>query len=82
VKLAWTHGGEAEVVSLSDHAVKLISSVPSPPGSRIEGASGEVRLKVKIHASRKREDGRFDLEGRPIDMTREVREAINARIGS
>jgi hypothetical protein len=77
--LAWERGGEARVVSLRDDAIALVSSVPSPPGSRLEGMLvGEppARLRIKIHACRKRPDGGFDLEGRTLDMTREVRERV------
>ena len=77
--LRWDRGGEARVVSLRDDAIALVSSVPSPPGSRIEGTlAGEppARLRVKVHACRKREDGAFDLEGRTLDVTREVRERV------
>ncbi len=35
--VAWTKGGEAFVVRLDGDAITLRSSVPSPPGSRIEG---------------------------------------------
>lgn len=77
--VAWDRGGEASVVSLRDDAIALVSSVPSPPGSRLEGAlAGEppAQLRVKVHACRKRADGAFDLEGRTLDMTREVRDRV------
>lgn len=77
--LGWDRGGEARVVSLRDDAITLVSSVPSPPGSRLEGTlAGEppARLRIKVHACRKRADGGFDLEGRTLDMTREVRERV------
>jgi hypothetical protein len=83
-RLTWAGGGEARVVSIDAKAVTLESTVPSPPGSRIEGVlDGEppARLKVKIHACRKRPEGDFLLEGRPIDLTREVRERIDAAKG-
>jgi hypothetical protein len=82
-KLVWDRGGEAEVITLREDAASLVSTTPSPPGSRIEGTvltEPPTRIKVKVHASRKREDGRFDIEGRPIDMTREARERIAARL--
>jgi hypothetical protein len=37
--------------------------------------TGDV-VKVKVHASRKREDGRFAIEGRPVDLPRVVRERV------
>lgn len=77
--VAWDRGGEARVASLRDDAIALVSSVSSPPGSRLEGTlAGEppARLRVKVHACRRRADGGFDLEGRTLDMTREVRERV------
>ncbi len=77
--VAWERGGEASIVSLRDDAIAIVSSVPSPPGSRLEGTlAGEppARLRVKVHACRKRADGAFDVEGRTLDMTREVRERV------
>ena len=91
--IAWAKGGEASVVSLKDDAITLRSSVPSPPGSRIEGtlaegggadgagAAGEPEpVRVKIHSSKRQEDGSFVLEGRMLDMTRALREKLAARV--
>ena len=83
-QIAWAKGGEASVVSLAEDAIVLRSTVPSPPGSRIDGtiagADGapNVSVRVKIHSSKKQDDGRFVLEGRVLDMTRAVRERIAA----
>ena len=66
-------------MSIAAGSIVLRSTVPSPPGSRIEGAlAGEppARLRVKIHGCRRQAEGDFVLEGRPIDMTREVRERV------
>ncbi len=80
-RLRWTNGGDAEIVAIGADTVSLVSSVPSPPGSRIEGALADgAKLKVKIHASRKQDDGTFRLEGRPLDMTRELRERLLAML--
>lgn len=69
-------GGSATIVSVTETTCTLVSTHPSPPGSRIDAtfpsASG-VSFRVKIHGSKKRDDGRFVLDGRPIDMTRDVR---------
>jgi hypothetical protein len=75
MKIAWAKGGEATVVSLKDDAITLRSSTPSPPGSRIEGAlaeDGEL-VRVKVHSSKRQDDGSFVLEGRVLDMTRALR---------
>ena len=82
-KVLWEKGGSAEIVSLTIDAVMLRSTIPSPPGSRIAGAlegDPSVVLKVKIHGSKKDEDGSFVLTGRPLDMTTVVRERLVALI--
>ena len=84
-RLTWTHGGEAQIVAIGADTVSLVSTVSSPPGSRIEGTlAGEpvAKVKVKIHGSRKQDDGTFRLEGRPLDMTRELRERLVALVGA
>ena len=72
--LSWSRGGTGCIVRLAGEIVTLRSSIPSPPGSRLEGklASGEA-VRVKIHGSRKQDDGTFQLEGRLIDLSRDLR---------
>jgi len=79
VRIVWTKGGEAVVLALEDDAITLRSSVPSPPGSRIEGALEGPRelVRVKVHSSKQKEDGSFVLEGRVLDMTRALRERLS-----
>jgi hypothetical protein len=82
-RLTWTHGGAAEIVAIGADTVTLVSTVPSPPGSRIEGTlvdDASAKVKVKIHASKKQDDGSFRLDGRPLDMTRELRERLVAML--
>ncbi|MDB4996949.1 MAG: hypothetical protein JWM74_4381 [Myxococcaceae bacterium] len=77
--ITWVKGGTARVVKLTADAIVLVSTTPSPPGSRIEGALEDepaTLLRVKIHGSRKQPDGSFILEGRPIDLAKELRERI------
>jgi hypothetical protein len=75
----WSAGGEARILAIRADAITLDSTVPSPPGSRIEGAvvGGEggapARLRIKVHASKRQPDGRFLLEGRPLDLSHEAR---------
>jgi hypothetical protein len=80
-RIAWEKGGGAVVVLLAGDAITLRSSIPSPPGSRIQGVlaggGGDV-VRVKIHSSKRQEDGSFVLEGRVLDMTRAVREKLGA----
>jgi hypothetical protein len=81
----WTSGGEAQIVSIAADGIVLRSTVPAPPGSRLEGTvNGEgtaTSLRIKVHASRREGEGEFMLRGRPLDLTREVRERLAAMIG-
>jgi hypothetical protein len=74
--LHWSQGGEATLLAAGADTVRLRSSIPSPPGSRIggtlEGEAGAV-VRFKIHGCKRQEDGTFLLEGRPLDLTRDVR---------
>ena len=82
LSVLWAKGGTATVTALVHEAITLRSSTPSPPGSRIEGAlAGGGTLRVKIHGSKKQPDGSFVLEGRALDMTRELRQRIEEAIG-
>jgi hypothetical protein len=79
--LQWAKGGEARVVALAGDAIVLRSTVPAPPGSRVEGSlDGEppVTVRVKVHASRRQPEGDFIVEGRLLDATREVRGRVEA----
>jgi len=78
--IRWIRGGEATVVSMTAQAIALRSTVPSPPGSRIEGALiGEppAAVRVKVHTCRRQPDGDFLLEGRPLDLTRGTRARLD-----
>ena len=84
-RVTWSSGGEATVVSLDAKAIVLRSTVPSPPGSRLEGTLvGEpvARLQVKVQGCRKQPEGDFQIDGRPIDLPREVRERLEAQTHS
>ncbi len=77
----WTKGGEARVVTIAADAIALRSTVPSPPGSRIEGqleGDPPAAVRVKVHASKRQPEGDFVLEGRLLDATREIRARLEA----
>lgn len=79
--VTWAKGGTASFVAATDDQVTLSSSIPSPPGSRLEGTLlGEVPIKVKVHSSKKEESGSFTLKGRLVDFTRETRERIHGLV--
>ena len=77
-------GGSARFRKITETTVSLVSTVPSPPGSRIDATfadAPDVAFRLKIHGSKKRDDGLFDLEGRPIDVTRDVRARAASLVG-
>jgi hypothetical protein len=73
-------GGEsATLLALSIDAVRLLSPVAAPPGARLEAtlaSDGGTRLRIKVHSSRRLEEGAFLVEGRPLDLARGTREKI------
>jgi|HubBroStandDraft_3_1064219.scaffolds.fasta_scaffold1150871_2 hypothetical protein len=80
----WAKGGEATIVSIARDSIVLRSSVPCPPGSRVEGTLGgapSAKLRLKVHASKLQPEGDFLLEGRPLDLTRETLERVGSQIG-
>jgi len=82
--IRWAKGGEAHVTRVEGDAIVLRSSIPSPPGSRIDGdilVGNAATVRVKIHVSKRQEDGSFVLEGRLLDVTRETREHLKSLAG-
>jgi hypothetical protein len=79
--LTWEGGGLARFLSANEKAATLLSTVPTPPGSRISGALvalPSVVVRVKVHACRAESSGYFRIEGRPLDLTRDIRARIEA----
>ena len=74
--VTWDKGGDADLLSIDGDAIAVSSSIPSPPGSRLAGRVGALEVRVKVHSSKKQEDGRFRIEGRIIDATRDARAAL------
>lgn len=80
--LRWTKGGSADFVAVDAVHVTVRSSIPSPPGSRLEGElEGGVRVQIKVHDAKRGGDGAFTIRGRLIDVPREVRDRIGALVG-
>ncbi len=72
--LTWSKGGEADVVALDGDRINVLSTIPSAPGSRPEGALAASGSAVRIKVARCRREGdRFLIEGRLIDATRDLR---------
>lgn len=78
--IAWAKGGTATFLSAEGESVVLRSSIPSPPGSRLEATfvdEPKTALRIKVHGSKKEEDGSFTIKGRLVDATRETRERVH-----
>jgi hypothetical protein len=73
VHLTWSKGGEADVTALDGDRISVLSTIPSAPGSRPDGAlASGAAVKIKVARCRRQEGG-FLIEGRLIDVTRETR---------
>ncbi|APR80495.1 Hypothetical protein A7982_05842 [Minicystis rosea] len=76
--LAWIKGGEADVTALDGDRISVLSTIPSAPGSRPDGALAGSGAAVRIKVARCRREGdRFLIEGRLIDVTRETRAELS-----
>ena len=84
--IRWARGGEAAVTALDGDRIAVLSTTPSAPGSRPEGAlvrhdgghpqtPGGSALRIKVARCRRQGD-RFLIEGRLLDATRETRAEI------
>ena len=71
--LRWSRGGEASVVAFDGDRISVLSTTPSAPGSRPDGAlpSGTV-LRIKVARCRRLGE-LFLVEGRLLDATRDTR---------
>jgi hypothetical protein len=79
--LVWDKGGTAEVHAADQENVTLRSTIPSPPGSRLDATlGGATKVRIKVHGSKREEDGTFTIKGRLVDATRETREKVAAAV--
>ena len=81
-RIAWNDGGEATVTVLDGDKVTLRSTRAWPPGSRPEGRldPDARRFWMKVHGSHREDDGAFRVQGRLLDATRELRQALAAAL--
>lgn len=76
-------GGSADVVTSVDDLTTVRSTIPSAPGSRLEGelapevGGGGDRVWLKVHRCKKDGDA-FVIEGRLLDAKRELRDKLAA----
>jgi hypothetical protein len=77
-RLTWQTPGTATITRLDGEKIVLVSSIPFPPGSRPEATlegSGD-RVWIKVHRSHLLPDGNFEVEGRLINATRDLRAVL------
>jgi len=74
--IRWNKGGEAAVLEAQDDRVTVRSTIPSAPGSRLDGSlpSGAT-LRVKV-AHCKADGGAFRITGKLLDATRASRTEV------
>lgn len=77
--VTWAKGGTADFTIVDDDNVTLRSTIPSPPGSRLEGVllgDPPTSVNVKIHGSKREDDGSFTLRGKLLVATRALRDRV------
>ena len=77
--LAWVKGGTADFSSVVDDVVELRSTIPIPPGARVDAmteAEPKVPVTVKSYGSRRDADGTFLIKGRLLVANRELRDRL------
>jgi hypothetical protein len=61
-----------------DDKVRLLSTIPSAPGSRLQGTLGSgAAIRVKVHRCVRAETG-YAIDGKLLDARRELRDALAA----
>ena len=90
MSVRWARGGEAEILSIGADTIVLRSTVPASPGERLAGTidadadahgrASALVLRVKVHSSRRATWDEFLIEGRPLDLARDVREYLQAMV--
>ena len=83
VALKWEKGGDASIVKLAGEVIVVVSSTAAPPGARLQGTLGDGKVvRLKSHGSKKQDDGTFRIEGRTIDMARDLRLSLEQALTS
>lgn len=77
--IAWAKGGSASVTRFAEPLVVVRSTIAAAPGTPLEGvfAAASERIVVKVKSCKRDGDG-FVIEGRLVNLTRELRAALTA----
>ena len=80
--ITWQGGGTGSIDAFDDDRLSLTSSRPFAPGSRPEGTLdvGAERIWIKVHGSRRLDDGTFRVNARLINATRELRQLLKEAV--
>lgn len=72
--------GTAELVHFASEVTQFVSDKSFAPGKPLEVKAMfgdvEVAFALKVIGSRRREDGRFDVRARVVNLTRDLRERL------
>ena len=61
---------------LDDHQIVVLASEPSPPGSMVQIRCEAGSFAIKVSSCRRTSDEGFRIQGRPVNLSRRVREAL------
>ncbi len=80
LRLELSRGGDAELLSSDGALAAISSSVPSPPGSTLEGRASDFPqlFALKVKHCKKQPDGRFRIDGKWVNLSREQRARVLA----
>jgi hypothetical protein len=82
--IAWNQGGGASIEQLDGERIELSSTRAFAPGSRPEGTLiiGEASFPfwMKVHGSRRQDDGSYRISGRLLNVTRDVRQRLKEAV--
>ncbi len=83
MRVRLSRGDEATIVKIAGESISLSATISAPPGASLEGTI-DVRdgapLRVKVHGSKKQPGGNFIIDGRCVDMTRDLRKELEASV--
>lgn len=73
--IAWTKGGSATLVRFAEPHATVRSTISAAPGTPLEGTVDATTLTLKVKTC-KRDGDAFVIEGRLVNLTRELRQAL------
>jgi hypothetical protein len=82
LSVRWARSGRAEALSFGRDEIVVRSSVAAAPGTPLEGAlevpgADPLPIVVKVRRCRREPEGAFRIEGRLVNPTRALREALS-----